>query len=190
MSRLKEAVKALHVRKDRAYGAAWKRRGERISVVPNIARKVDRLTAFATDGSELLDESILDTAIDLNVYCLKYLLFLVDQDASLLGKLPLSKPTWPLSDREENLDQLVEAAGYEEEERMLLKPLIAAISELFEALWPAVEARASSEQRFAIADALCKVSARLIARVRIEQAEAVEKFIQAEFVLMTKETHS
>jgi hypothetical protein len=190
MSRLKNAIKALHARKDRAYGAAWKRRGERISILPNIARKVDRLTAFATGASEMLDESILDTAIDLNVYCLKYLLFLVEEDAGLLCKLSLGKPAWPLSDREENLDQLVEAAGYEEAESEPLKLLLADISELFERLWPAVEADDSSEKRFAIADALCTASVRLVARLRLEQSEMVEKFIQSEFGLMSKEPRS
>jgi hypothetical protein len=190
MSRLKNAIKALHARKDRAYGAAWKRRGERISIVPNIARKVDRLTTFAAGGLELLDESILDTAIDLNVYCLKYLLFLVDEDADLLCKLSLSKPAWPLSDREENLDQLVDAAGYEEAESKPLKLLVANISELFERLWPAVEAGGCPEKRFAIADALCTASVRLVARWRLEQAETVEKFIQGEFGLMSRELRS
>lgn len=190
MSRLKDAIKTLHARKDKAYGAAWKRRGERISIVPNIARKVDRLTAFATDGSDLQDESLLDTAIDLNVYCLKYLLFLVDEDTTLLRKLPLSNPAWPLSDREENFDQLVEAISYEETENMMLKPLIAHISELFERLWPAVEAGDCTQKRFAIAEPLCRVSARLVAHLRLEQAEMVEKFIQDEFVLMSREVRS
>jgi hypothetical protein len=37
---LKAAIMRLHARKDASYAGAWKRRGERVSVLPNIARKV------------------------------------------------------------------------------------------------------------------------------------------------------
>jgi hypothetical protein len=187
MSRLRNAIKTLHARKDRAYGAAWKRRGERISILPNIARKVDRLTAFVASGFELRDESLLDTAIDLNVYCLKYLLFLVDSDPSLLGKLSLRRPEWPLSDREENFDQLIEAANYEEAASKSSTELISRVSELFEKLWPAVEAGASTEKRFAMADELAKSSTQLLSRVCAEEAGAVELFIKNELGLVSKE---
>jgi len=190
MSRLKDAIKALHARKDRAYEGAWKRRGERISIVPNIARKVDRIIAFAAGASEMVDESVLDTAIDLNVYCLKYLLFLAEEDSSLLGKLPLIAPAWPLSDREENFDQFVDAIGYENAGDMPLKSLLVHISDLFEELWPAVEAGSCAAKRFALADALCQASAQLIARLWLDRAGLVEKFIQSEFELMSKEPRS
>ncbi len=188
MPRLRSAIKALHARKDKAYGAAWKRRGERISIVPNIARKVDRLIAFAVERSELLDEPILDTVIDLHVYCIKYLLFLVDQDVALIGRLPLAEPIWPLSDREENFNQFVDTTGYEEPESKSLNDLVAATSDLFERLWPAVEANASCDQRFAVADALFNMSARLVARVRLDQPGAIEKFSQDELGMMSRET--
>lgn len=180
MSQLKDAIRALHARKDRAYGGAWKRRGERISIVPNIARKVDRLSAFAADGSEMADESILDTAVDLNVYCLKYLLFLAEQESSLLGKLSLGKPALPLSDKKENFDQLVEAANYEEPGHTTFEELVALIAEVFEILWPVVESNAPLEERFALADTLREMSSRLVARVRLEQTAATERFIHNE----------
>ncbi len=39
----REVVTRLHRVKDAAYRDAWKRRGEVISILANIARKVDRL---------------------------------------------------------------------------------------------------------------------------------------------------
>lgn len=62
------ALCELHARKDAAYGDSWCKRGWLLSVLPNIARKVDRLEH---DGDE--DESALDTAADLLVYLAKLL---------------------------------------------------------------------------------------------------------------------
>jgi thymidylate synthase len=61
-------VAALHAEKHAAYGDSWKARGELFSILPNIARKVDRLGT----GKETADETTSDTAIDLLVYLLKY----------------------------------------------------------------------------------------------------------------------
>jgi hypothetical protein len=48
---------------------------------------VDRLE-YATDGApNTRDESLLDTAVDLFVYCLKYQTFLADQDISVAETL-------------------------------------------------------------------------------------------------------
>lgn len=79
-NQLREAILALHRQKDAAYGNSWKRRGELISVIANIARKVDRLETIAGGGRPSQDESSLDTAIDLYVYALKYITFLADDD--------------------------------------------------------------------------------------------------------------
>ena len=76
------AIASLHRRKDRAYQQAWKKRGEERSILPNIARKVDRLTTYVASGAELDEESLLDTAIDFLVYVLKYRLYLLDRGAS------------------------------------------------------------------------------------------------------------
>ena len=62
-----EVIK-LHAEKDAAYGNSWCKRGEMLSILPNIARKVDRLEG----GAETGDETQLDTAIDLFVYTVKY----------------------------------------------------------------------------------------------------------------------
>jgi len=62
-----EAVRRLHEAKAAAYRGAWKRRGEVLSILANIARKVDRLEC-ALDGAAVTpDEARLDTAIDLLV---------------------------------------------------------------------------------------------------------------------------
>lgn len=180
MCQLRNAIKALHARKDRAYGAAWKRRGERISIVPNIARKVDRLTAFVDQGVELQDESIVDTAIDLSVYCFKYLLFLAEQHGTLIDRLKLARPSSPLSDQEENFNQLVEGAGYDRSEGATIEQLIGEIAQLFEGLWPMVENGASLDLRFSSAQALCSASVRLVARIRLERADTLARFVQGE----------
>ena len=83
----RKAVRTLHREKDKVYRDAWKKRGEVLSILANIARKVDRLE-YAFDGaSNARDESLLDTAVDLFVYCLKYQTYLADCDASAAGKL-------------------------------------------------------------------------------------------------------
>ena len=61
-----EYVTKLHERKHAAYGDSWKRRGEYVGILANIARKVDRL------GVTNEDETEADTAIDLLAYLVKY----------------------------------------------------------------------------------------------------------------------
>jgi thymidylate synthase len=58
----------LHTEKSAAYGDSWKKRGELFSIIPNIARKVDRILA----NTETSDETKLDTAMDLVIYLAKY----------------------------------------------------------------------------------------------------------------------
>lgn len=73
---IEEAI-ALHNEKSAAYGDSWKRRGEMFSIIPNIARKVDRL-----GGGETTDETSADTAMDLMIYLAKYRTWLSDRDAA------------------------------------------------------------------------------------------------------------
>jgi hypothetical protein len=77
------AVVNLHRNKSGAYGNAWKKRGEVMSVLANLARKVDRLTA----GGTTRDENALDTAVDLLVYAIKYQTFLADLDPAVAAAL-------------------------------------------------------------------------------------------------------
>jgi NTP pyrophosphatase (non-canonical NTP hydrolase) len=80
----KIVIARLHRRKDASYGDAWKRRGEQISIMANIARKIDRLNIVAVTREATVDESIVDTVVDLYVYALKYLTFLADTDPTVL----------------------------------------------------------------------------------------------------------
>jgi len=59
-------VKDLHATKHATYGDSWKKRGEKMSILANMARKVDRLGV----GDEY--DSSADTLIDLLVYTIKY----------------------------------------------------------------------------------------------------------------------
>lgn len=61
-----EFVRDLHATKHASYGDSWKKRGEKMSILANIARKVDRLGV----GDEF--DSSADTVIDLLVYLIKY----------------------------------------------------------------------------------------------------------------------
>src|SRR5690606_2543572 len=59
-------VAELHAAKHESYGDSWKKRGEQISILANIARKVDRLGV----GDQF--DSQTDTVVDLLVYSIKY----------------------------------------------------------------------------------------------------------------------
>lgn len=75
---LADFVYDLHRGKSDAYGDSWKRRGELLSILPNVARKIDRLERLDLDnGAPLVT---FDTAIDLFVYAVKYRTFLADTE--------------------------------------------------------------------------------------------------------------
>lgn len=69
-----QSVLDLHDKKHAAYGDSWKRRGESLGILANIARKTDRLGK--TDDLE----TALDTATDLMVYLAKYGAWLLDRE--------------------------------------------------------------------------------------------------------------
>lgn len=69
-----QSILDLHDKKHAAYGDSWKRRGESLGILANIARKTDRLGA--TDDIE----TALDTATDLLVYLAKYSCWLDDME--------------------------------------------------------------------------------------------------------------
>jgi thymidylate synthase len=94
-------LKELHRTKSLAYGDSWKRRGEQISIMANIARKVDRLALY-NPGASTSDENIIDTAADLLVYTLKYETYLKDRD----GESIRSALTW--SDGTAGFDYIID----------------------------------------------------------------------------------
>jgi hypothetical protein len=104
----RDAVRWLHRAKDAAYRDAWKKRGEVMSVMANIARKVDRLENVAGGATTTSDESLLDTAVDLLVYTLKYQTFLADQETSVAGMLfQASSAVPPYSDGSSGFEVLL-----------------------------------------------------------------------------------
>lgn len=107
----REATRKLHQEKSASYRNAWKRRGEQISIISNIARKVDRLEAAADGAPPTQDESILDTAVDLFVYVLKYETFLADQDETIARTMfGANSVTPPYSDGVEGFEALLAQA--------------------------------------------------------------------------------
>ena len=72
-----EFVAQLHREKHAAYGDSWKKRGEMLGIMANIARKMDRL-GVAGGG-----DTAADTAIDLLVYLIKYRLWIAENMSSL-----------------------------------------------------------------------------------------------------------
>jgi thymidylate synthase len=173
----KAAVKRLHAVKDRAYGSAWKRRGELVSILPNIARKSDRLETLVKTGAMMRGETILDTAIDLFVYAEKYRLFLAQElDDGIL--LPSEAPK-PYSDHDENFDALVDrfdlrdGAGSVEE-------LVREIVSRFDTCWHEAEAGAGNSERLNFASRLSESAGRLVARLVADDKATVARFVQSE----------
>ncbi|MFL6101381.1 MAG: hypothetical protein ACJ71T_15655 [Actinomycetales bacterium] len=81
---LAHAIAELHTAKDAAYGNAWKKRGEQMSIMANLARKVDRIENVTQQGGvTTADEDLVDTATDLFVYAVKYRAFLADESATV-----------------------------------------------------------------------------------------------------------
>jgi hypothetical protein len=176
---LKAAIKHLHARKNASYAGAWKRRGERVSILPNIARKVDRLQAFADVGMSLEGETILDTAIDLYVYAAKYRLFLAEApeaDTSLLG----SGAPQPFSDHDENFDALADAADFNGDAQGDLVAQVGAITEMFEELWRSVDGGSSLAERQQGATVLTAAAERLLGLVAAQDQPCTSDFMRRE----------
>lgn len=83
---LRESIIALHRSKDAAYGDSWKKRGELISIAANLARKIDRIDKVV-GGATAGREALLDTAVDLLVYAVKYETFLADQSPEVASAI-------------------------------------------------------------------------------------------------------
>jgi thymidylate synthase len=84
---LRQAIIQLHRQKTASYGISWKRRGEQVSILANIARKVDRLEQVVGGAPQTPDETLFDTSVDLLVYCLKYQTYLADIDDHIAENL-------------------------------------------------------------------------------------------------------
>jgi hypothetical protein len=74
-----QLLSRLHAHKNAGYGAAWRKRGEVLSIFTNLARKYDRLVVSLDQETNSTDERLLDTVGDLCVYSAKYLTWLAEQ---------------------------------------------------------------------------------------------------------------
>ena len=163
ISAIIDSIKRLHTKKDAAYGISWKKRGELTSILANIARKVDRLEQYSSKVTELIDESVLDTAIDLFVYLLKYRLFLFERGSTQVATLEF--PNWqpPYS---EDLSAFNESADKYLNNDTSTRHSITVISDiilLFEQLHNlALDRIASVEERLGIASDIEELAFELI----------------------------
>ncbi|MEE7492241.1 thymidylate synthase [Methylobacterium oryzae] len=175
--RFRQGIKRLHARKDRLYGAAWKRRGELVSVLPNVARKVDRLEVFLKDGIRAGDEAVLDTAIDLYVYATKYRLLLEEREEPS-GLLPPDAAS-PFSDHDENFEGLVDGDGFEDG-AVDPGPGIRNGVDLFERLWRSATDGASLVVIRDLSDQLRDAARRIVADAAYGKPAAVSAFSATE----------
>ncbi|POR40061.1 thymidylate synthase [Methylobacterium sp. V23] len=177
--RFKQGIKRLHARKDRLYGAAWKRRGELVSVLPNVARKVDRLEVFLKDGIQAGDEAVLDTAIDLYVYATKYRLLLEEREEPS-GLLPADAAS-PFSDHDENFEGLIDSHGFEDGD-VNPGPGIRKVVDIFEKLWRSASDGASLAVIRDLSDQLRDGARRIVADAACGRPAAVRSFVVAEAI--------
>lgn len=75
-----DVLDRLHRAKSQAYGDAWRKRGEVLSIFCNIARKFDRLQNMSEEAAGSTTETELDTAADLAVYACKYVTWLAETE--------------------------------------------------------------------------------------------------------------
>jgi len=111
VERLRSAIVSLHRQKSAGYGSSWKKRGEQLGIVANIDRKVDRIEILNSGGMPG-DESLLDTVIDLFIYCAKYRTYLADQDSRLALQIFGPGLVGPFSDDDLGFEALVNAMEF------------------------------------------------------------------------------
>ena len=186
---LREAVRRLHRAKDAAYRDAWKRRGEMVSILANIARKVDRLE-YALDGAPATaGESWPDTAADLLVYCLKYQAYLADLDRETAARLFAgSDARPPYSDGPAGFESLpsradlgpVAVAGQPTAEAA--RCVISRFAEL-EACFRDMSSTQPVPVRLARVQALTDAAAVLVGALRCEHAQTYAGFISSRMAM-------
>ncbi len=173
----KRAITDLHAVKNASYAAAWKRRGERISVLPNIARKIDRLDSFRAGGATMDDETVFDTVLDLFVYAAKYVLFLAEQAQNKLEPLGDRPPT-PLSDHDENFNALVRAAKFEVVASGTFNESAAQAVETFEVLWRSAERGDPASDRLTTARTLLGHAEEMLGRIAVQDPRSAAAFVR------------
>lgn len=127
---LRGALRTLHRRKSAAYGDSWKRRGELVGVLANVARKVDRLENLSNLPADD-PESWSDTVTDLAIYLVKYLTFLADADSAVAQTLYGGDSSRGYSDGVEGFEVLLDHLEPDEREpRNALAELVVMFEQL------------------------------------------------------------
>jgi hypothetical protein len=186
LERFTDAIRQLHRQKSTAYGNAWKRRGEQISIMANLARKADRLETIASGSPASHDESTLDTAVDLLVYSLKYLTYLADQDPAVGRSLGLSAiPGQGFSDQTAGFEQLLDRTSLEaaaSEQALEAAPAATQVIERFtelEGCFGPEGAAAPATVRTAQVLRLLDASIVLVAALRQQDHHSYQRFLSA-----------
>lgn len=131
-------VSELHEEKHKVYGNSWKKRGEMLGIMANIARKIDRL---GTNGA---GDTAADTAIDLLCYLAKYRLWLTDFAGAPMPRTNL-KYSGPLSDRADTVSELISRFSNSwKESKASTSYLEKSLSELFDELETDVQEQSPS----------------------------------------------
>lgn len=171
----------LHRVKDAMYGDSWKRRGEQMGILANVARKVDRLVMYTPSAPEGT-ESFLDSAVDLLIYSVKYDTYLSD----MLGLRPPADEAWSdgTAGFEETLKAVQPLVGEEVSASERTRTIAEVFHELEEAVAvgssaaeKAVRVRALSDQAAALVMALCRENPASIYRMmsELDYASAAHK---------------
>lgn len=129
----------LHADKHAAYGDSWKKRGEMLSIMSNVARKIDRL------GIPGGGDTSADSAIDLLVYLIKYELWLSQRLHGLHGE--------DLTEGDAHVTavamRLHDFEHYSQKwQQDTDEDLISGLKELFDALYPQVEEKRVDRDKY------------------------------------------
>ncbi|MFJ4221769.1 thymidylate synthase [Curtobacterium luteum] len=168
---LRDAISRLHRAKDAIYGVSWKQRGERDGILANIARKVDRLQKadlHATNDTE----SVVDTAVDLYVYAVKYRTYLLDQ----AGTAAPAGDTW--SDGPDGLDELLRAEPTTGIDLNLSDAIEAALYDAYAAVERAIDTDADQAAKTAAAEQLAATARALLLLVAALQPRETAMFLR------------
>jgi thymidylate synthase len=171
-------VKELHALKNSAYGDSWKKRGEVTSILANVARKVDRLEQHQFSSKEYVDESVLDTAIDLFVYLLKYRLYLFDL-APVAAPPSLRGAPTPYSDNPANFDLLVDTYSTPAQPSQTARQIKSLIIVEFEALHGLALNGSAVLDRLEKVSELTMLALYLVLALATERPELVNRLMQS-----------
>lgn len=163
-------VSDLHAEKHLAYGDSWKKRGEMLGIMANLARKIDRL------GVSGGGDTAADTAIDLLAYAIKYRLWLSETtDAPRPATVPATGQLTSGPEHAEYVRSMVLHSDHHPDAIARAKSsaeLIGAIRSTFDSLEKDVEVKWTS--RWVSVDALIKLATPLARRCWLEETAAAK----------------